>query len=178
MQLPLMYYGNPVLRKKTTPVGQITDEIKTLVHDMIDTMHAANGIGLAAPQVNRSLALFITQVPRKLSPDPDDHRWEEGEILVFINPKILLYSDNLWSKDEGCLSIPGVYGEVTRPVAIKIEATNLEGQQFQLELIGLNARAFMHENDHINGVLFIDRMHGKGRRELEPQLNAVKKKFR
>lgn len=175
---PLAYYGNPVLRKKGARVEAITDELRELVRDMFETMHAHNGIGLAAPQISLSLTLFVTQVPHKVNDDPNDNRWEEGVPKVFINPKILAFSEEHWTADEGCISIPGLYGNVTRPLKIKVTATNLDGETFEEELFGLDARCFMHENDHINGVLYIDRLESKERKKMEPKLNEIKKKYR
>jgi len=178
MKLDLAYLGNPILRKKGTKVSQITPEIVQLITDMTETMIAHNGIGLAAPQVNKSLALFITQVPIKVSEDPEDHEWEEGDLRVFINPKILDHSPETWVRDEGCLSIPGVYGNVERPVKIRIQATDLKGNLFEEVLDWLPARAFMHENDHINGILFLDRLDKEERRQLDHEISEVKKKYR
>lgn len=167
MKLPLAYYGDPILRKKCPPVAAITDEIRQLIKDMEETMRAHDGIGLAAPQVHRSLAIFITSA----SDDPDD----EGVTRVFINPKILNYSAEEWPRGEGCLSLPQIYGVVVRPLTITVEATDLEGRRFTEEFTGLPARAIMHENDHINGVLFIDRIRGKERQQLEGDLHKLKK---
>lgn len=174
MKLPFAYYGQPVLRKKGAPIIEINEEIRTLVHDMEETLIAhGNGIGLAAPQVFQSLALFITRVPY----EEDDGTWNEGTLRVFINPKIISVSPDLYAREEGCLSIPGVYGEVVRPVSVKIAATDLEGKPFEGEFTGLEGRCILHENDHINGVLFIDRIRGKERKDLEPKLQTVKKKY-
>ena len=101
MKLPLAYYGDPILRKKGSRIEGIDDEMRQLVADMIETMNAENGIGLAAPQIHRSLALFIIQVPQE---GPDD-TWEPGQLYIFFNPKILSYSQELWECSEGCLSI-------------------------------------------------------------------------
>lgn len=173
MLLPLAYYGNPVLRKKASPVEKIDDELRRLVADMIETMHHYRGIGLAAPQVHRSLALIITHLPE------ED---ENGEVLptkeqVFINPQVIEVSEKMWVHSEGCLSIPGIYEDIERPVRIRAEVTTLEEERLIIELSGWQARAFLHENDHINGVLFFDRVRGKRRLELEQRLRAVKKKF-
>lgn len=179
MKLNLTYYGNPVLRKKTKPVTEITDEIRTLVQDMVETMRENNGIGIAAPQVNRTESLFITEVPIKVPDSPEgEEEWQPGPLRVFINPKILSYSEEVWNREEGCLSIPGLRGEVVRPVTIVVQATDLEGNLFKEELTWLDARAFMHENDHINGVLFIDRMPPRERKAIEGKLHEIKKKFR
>ena len=175
MKLPIAYYGSPILRKKVLPVEAITDEIRQLVKDMEETMLAHNGIGLAAPQVKHSIALFITRVneyidnPIENSPEP--------ELKVYINPKILEYSEEVWLRGEGCLSIPKVYGTVCRPLSIKIEATDIDGNRFVETLTELPARAIMHENDHLNGVLFIDRMDKDERKEIEGDLRRLKKKY-
>lgn len=175
MKLPIAYYGDPILRKKTLKIDAITDEIRQLVADMEETMHAHNGIGLAAPQVHHSLALFITYANEYIdNPIPDAPK---PLLRIFINPKILEYSEEVWERGEGCLSIPKVYGTVYRPVTIKIEATDLEGNKFTETFSDLPARAIMHENDHLNGVLFIDRLDKKERKEIESDLKKLKQKF-
>lgn len=173
MKLTFAYYGNPILRKKALPVGPITDEIKDLIAAMIESMDQKDGIGIAAPQVSHSLALFITRVPI----EKENDEWDQGEVKIFINPKILEYSKEEDSYSEGCLSIPKVYGDVFRPVKIKVEATDISGNRFVEEFSGLNARAILHENDHINGVLFIDRMNADERKLLDAKLRDIKKKF-
>lgn len=173
MQLPLAYYGNPILRKKCQKVDEINDRIRQLVQDMEETMSIHDGIGLAAPQVHENLALFIINIPKQIEPD----RWIPGQTRIFINPKIIEHSEEEWLRGEGCLSIPEIYGSVSRPLHIKVEATNIDGQRFIEDFSDLTARAIMHENDHINGVLFIDRIKGKERTEMEPALKAIKKKY-
>jgi peptide deformylase len=175
MKLSLTYYGNPVLRKKAAPISAITDEIKQLAADMKETMIAHNGWGIAAPQIGKSLSLFVMKIP--MENEDEDENEEAEEFRVFINPKILSYSEEEWDRDEGCLSIPGLFGIVNRPVHIKVEALDLEGKTFVEEFSGLAGRIIMHENDHLNGVLFIDRIRGKERKEMESQLRAIKKKF-
>lgn len=175
MKLPLAYYGNPILRKKALQVKEITAEIRQLVSDMIETMDAEKGIGIAAPQVHQSLAIFITRAPVK----QEDDTWVDGPLVrVYINPKIVGYSSELEADSEGCLSIPKLHGEVVRPLKISLQATDLEGNTFVEDHQDLNARIIMHENDHLNGVLFIDRMHGKERKELESKLQKIKQQFK
>lgn len=173
MHLPLAYYGDPVLRKKCERVTNFDDKLKQLVKDMEETMNVHDGLGLAAPQVHLSLAIFITHVPIQVGQD----KWKPGTTRVFINPKIVEYSQEEWLRGEGCLSIPNVYGTVSRPLRIKIEAYDIDGKLFTEELSGLDARAFMHENDHINGVLFVDRVKGKEKEEIEAELREIKKKY-
>lgn len=175
MKLPLAYYGNPILRKKAAPINKITPEIKQLVADMIETMDATKGIGIAAPQVNQSLAVFVTRTPV----EQEDGTFIDGPtVRVFINPKIQSYSQEIEADSEGCLSIPKLYAEVFRPIHISVQATDLDGNTFTEDFSGLAARIILHENDHINGVLFIDRVHGKERKELEPKLREIKNNFR
>lgn len=174
MKLPLAYYGDPVLRRKTTPIEKIDDSIRQLVADMDETREAHNGVGLAAPQVHKSISLFITCVPRY---DKEKDEVIPGVLKVFINPKIIDYSQELWGLDQGCLSIPGVYGKVYRPAKVTIEATDLEGKTFVETYAYYDAQAAMHENDHINGVLFIDRLTLKERKDFETKLREIKKKY-
>jgi len=175
MILPLTYYGNPILRKKSIDVEEINDELQALIDDMIETMNDQNGIGLAAPQVGQNIRLFITRVPM-VSPD-DPEEMLEGPLLVFINPKLSSPSQEKWDYSEGCLSIPKLYGNVTRPYSITVEALDRYGHPFTAAYSGLQARCIMHENDHINGVLFIDRMDTKERKAIEPDLQKVKNAY-
>lgn len=173
MILPLAYYGDAVLRKKGDRIDKIDDEIRQLVKDMTETLHAHEGIGLAAPQVHKSLALFITCISRK----GPDGKWTEGKLRVFINPKIISYSPENTVIPEGCLSIPGTYLEISRPKSVVIEATDIDGNIFTEEFFDLDAHCVMHENDHINGVLHIDRFRGKDKARLEQKLREIKKKY-
>ncbi len=174
MKLKMAYYGEPVLRKKARRVEHIDAALHELVRNMVDTMHAHNGIGLAAPQVHQSITLFIMAVPAE---EKEGEKLPEPLLQVFINPKILSVSEEGWEHLEGCLSIPKVYGKISRPLHVKVEYTNLEGQRLTGSFSGLEASAVLHENDHLNGVLYIDRMKIKERQTLEPLLKEVKKKY-
>lgn len=173
MPLPLAYYGDPILRKKTSQILEINDPIRQLIKEMIETMDESDGVGLAAPQVYQSLSLFVTRIPFQ----DENNKSVRGVARVFINPKILSYSEELWPLDEGCLSIPGFYRNVLRPAKIVIEATDLERSRFEEEFSHYPAHVFMHENDHLNGVLYVDRLPPKERKELEPLLKEIKKKY-
>lgn len=173
MILPLAYYGDPILRKKGSPVLNIDSSIHQLVADMAETMEANDGCGLAAPQVHQSLALFITCIPKYI----DQKTVLPGELRVFINPKIIAYSDEVLADKEACLSIPGLCETVVRPYKVVIQATNLEGVAFEEEFEDYDAHVIMHENDHINGVLFIDRLPPKRKKEIEGILRNIKKKY-
>jgi len=139
--LDIRVLGDPVLRQSTTPVQEITDEIRKLVSDMFETMHHARGIGLAAPQVGRSERLAVIEI--------------EGEPLVVINPEILETSGKA-KAEEGCLSIPDIYADVERPKDVVVRAMDLDGNTFEIEATDLLARCLQHEIDHLDGKLFLD----------------------
>lgn len=143
--------GAPVLRRKAEPVDEITDEIRALVRDMFDTMYHAEGVGLAAPQVGISSRITVLDVPA----EEDD---EPRTILTLINPVIVEASDETEKGMEGCLSIPGIEESVTRPARVAVSASTLEGDDLRIEAEGLLARALQHEVDHLDGVLFLDRI--------------------
>ena len=137
--------GDPILRKKSRPVDEITPRILKLLDDMADTMYyGGRGIGIAAPQVGVLRRVFIVDVG------------DEHGLIEFINPEILEASGSQ-TDNEGCLSVPGKTCEVERPSHIKVKATDRNGNEFELEADGLLARCICHENDHLNGVLFIDK---------------------
>ncbi len=173
MKLPLAYYGNPILRKKTKPIEKITAEVCQLVKNMEETLVDVKGVGLAAPQVHQNISLFITMIPKMV----DDEVISPGTLRVFINPKILSFSKEIWTCQEGCLSIPEFWDEVPRPHSVVMQATNLEGEIFEEEFKEFEAHVIMHENDHLNGVLFIDRLPLKRKKEIEKDLKKIKKNF-
>lgn len=173
MKLSFAYYGNPILRKKAKAIRLINDEVKELITSMIEVMDEKDGVGLAAPQVNYSLKLFIIRIPIEKGND----EWEKGECEVFINPKILKLSVAKDFYSEGCLSIPGFYKDVLRPITVKLEATDLTGNQFIKEFTDLHARVILHEYDHLNGILFIDHLDEEVKNSLKPRLKRIQKKF-
>ena len=143
--LPILNFPDPRLRTKAKPVTVVNEAIRTLASDMLETMYAAPGIGLAASQVDKHIQLIVMD----LSEDRDDP-------LVFINPKITPLTEETQPYEEGCLSVPQIYDKVDRPSRVKIEAINLEGQAFELDADGLLAVCIQHEMDHLNGKLFVD----------------------
>lgn len=160
-----------MLRKRGEPITEITEEIKQLAADMIATLDHHNGVGLAAQQVGKAVRLFVL---RNYIEDENGH-FHLGPPRVYINPKLSSPEGELWVNAEGCLSIPGIRGNVYRPYRITVEATDINGQLFTETAEGENARVRMHENDHINGVLYIDRMDPHDRKKLEPFLQKIKK---
>ena len=140
--------GDPILNKTCKPVAQISDRILELIDDMFDTMYEANGVGLAAPQIGILKRIFVIDVS------------EEGnEPMVFINPRIVKTSGTQ-TGDEGCLSVPGKTATVTRPGYVVVEAYDENMEKFKLEGEGLLARAIMHENDHLDGHLYVEKAEG------------------
>jgi peptide deformylase len=168
MKLPIAYYNDPILRQKALRVEYIDDQLRQLVTDMIETMHTNNGIGLAAPQIHQLKTLFITCVPIQ----KPNGRWMSGQDRVFINPQILSLSEETQTFTEGCLSIPKISMNVTRPSTITIQATDLNGNSFQETLSGFEATNFMHEYDHLNGVLIIDYLSIEERKALGQLFNS------
>jgi peptide deformylase len=139
--LDIRVLGDPVLRKVTTPVEKVTDDIRALISDMFDTMYAAEGIGLAAPQVGRTERVTVMDV--------------EGRKFALINPEIIEREGSARG-EEGCLSIPDVFGDVPRATRVIVRAMNESGEQFEAEATELLARCMQHEIDHLDGKLFID----------------------
>lgn len=171
--LPLAYYGNPILRKVADSVIEITDSVLMLAQEMIETMDACDGLGLAAPQVHHSIKLFVIRVPIE---DPMG-QVQLGDVKVFINPTVTNPSQKTWKASEGCLSIPSIQADVERPFEITVEYTNLKGKRIKEVCSGWEARVIMHENDHINGILFIDYLSKEERDSLEPFLQRLDKRI-
>ncbi len=151
--LNIIKLGDPLLKKHSVVVPDINDEVRALVAGMFETMERGKGVGLAAVQVGELLRLFFTKVPG------DSPR-------VFINPDILETSIDEVTMEEGCLSIPGLYTDVTRPGSIRVQAWNEKGRPFALSAEEYLARVIQHELDHLNGILFIDRVGPKKRQRL------------
>jgi peptide deformylase len=173
-------YGSPILHKKAKPIDKIDDKIKALASEMIDTMHHFDGIGLAGPQAGVSLQIVALDVP---TPEDDpENPLSPGEVLllpqmplVIINPAIEPISADSDCREEGCLSLPGIYGEVERPRRILFSATTINGETVKCECAGLLARCLQHEFDHLRGKLFIDRMTEENLGPLKPKLKRLKK---
>lgn len=170
--LPLAYYGDPILRKKANPIPKITPDIEKLVEEMIETMDASEGIGIAAPQVHHSIRLFIYRVPII----KESGALELGSVQVCINPQLSEPSKETVMLQEGCISIPGIRTEVERPEEITLEWTNLEGQGMKRRFSGWEARVIMHEKDHLDGVLHIDRVDAKVRSKLADALKNLERR--
>jgi len=150
------------LRQKAASIKDINDEIRQIAHKMIDTMYEGKGVGLAGPQVGYLKRIFVTHA-------------EKDEPRVFINPSITWTSQEEANMEEGCLSLPGFYSVVKRPAKIKIQAWNEKGRAFTIETSGMLARVIQHEYDHLEGVLFIDRLSEAKRGKYLAKLGKTNK---
>ncbi|HNX75843.1 MAG TPA: peptide deformylase [Candidatus Rifleibacterium sp.] len=159
MKYRILHYGEEPLREPSKPVTEITEDIHRLVDDMFETMYASKGVGLAAPQVGVNVRLAIIDIGE----DP----------LILINPQIIKHSGKE-TCDEGCLSFPGLTEKVERATKLVAEATDLDGSVFEIEAEGLLARAIQHELDHLDGVLFIDRISKARRLQIKHELELLK----
>ena len=177
--LPIYLYGTQVLRKKAHPVEELDDETVKLIYDMFETMRTSNGIGLAATQVGslkRVIVVDISDVETEPQGEPSMPTEEPGakpQKLVMINPTVVSGS-GLWSMEEGCLSIPNLHGNVERAEEITVRYRDGNFRNQELTSGGLMARVILHEIDHLDGVLFIDRMAKAERALLRSQLNDIK----
>lgn len=159
MKYRILHYGEEPLREPSQPVTEINDDIRRLVEDMFETMYESKGVGLAAPQVGVNIRLAIIDIGE----DP----------LVLINPQILKHSGKE-TCDEGCLSFPGLTEKVERARKVVAEATDLDGSVYEIEAEGLLARAIQHELDHLDGVLFIDRISKARKLQIKHELEILK----
>jgi peptide deformylase len=173
MKLPLAYYGDKFLRQKCQPVKKVTPVIQRLIDDMLETMPAVNGMGLAANQVHVPLRIFVMQVPYQ----DENEEWQPGEVRVFINPEILSISEELMDVPDGCVSIPGLHATTIRPRQVTVRALDYEGNLFTYTAEDMEAACILHENDHLNGVLFIDRLPRTERKKLEEKLRKIKAEY-
>jgi len=171
--LPILTYDDETLREKASPVTENSEELQKLLDDMFETMYNANGVGLAAPQIGKLLRIFVADADGYA--DKKEKKEEDTNYgpLVFINPSIQFKSEQEATAEEGCLSIPDVRGEVTRPQAIVVSYWDREFNKQKLEVDGALARIIQHEIDHLDGVLFIDHISYFKRKLLSKKLNDL-----
>lgn len=162
-QLRIVHYPHPALRRKARPIEKIDGHVRAVAARMIELMHEADGVGLASPQVGLDWRLFVARPGR----EPDD------PARVFINPVLKNHAHQTAPREEGCLSIPGVFAEITRPVGLTVEALDEHGEPFTLTSDELPARVWQHEVDHLDGVLIIDRMTPTDRRANQSALKEL-----
>jgi peptide deformylase len=178
MVLPIVKFGVPVLRQKGERISAVTPEIRKLITDMLETMYAQKGIGLAAQQVGVAKQVTVIDVrgvtdrPSSLELQGQPSDVEEFMPLVLINPELTPVGNDV-SGPEGCLSFPEIFADISRPESVDVEALDSEGKPIQFRCGGLLARAVQHETDHLRGILFIDRMDKKTKEELRPELDFL-----
>jgi len=177
--LDIIKYGHPVLREKGTRINQITPDLRELAADMIETMHVANGLGLAAQQVGRALMLAVIDVlgsdrPSQLLIDGQPQDLAMFMPLVLVNPELTNFQGELASS-EGCLSIPEVNAEIPRAATITVRAQSPDGGKLAFDCTGLLACVAQHEVDHLNGILFVDRMDAATRASFAGKLKKLQK---
>jgi peptide deformylase len=178
MILEIVKYGNPVLRKKGAQIEAITPEIKRLIADMFETMEENHGVGLAAQQVGVAKQLTVIDVrgatDRPSTLELDGQPADPADImpLVLINPEVTPVGEPV-TGGEGCLSFPEIFGDISRPGIVDVKALDAKGKPIAFRCGGLLARAVQHETDHLNGILFIDRMDKKTKTDLQPELDTL-----
>lgn len=151
--------NNPTLRQKARPVSRFDDDFQTLIDDMIETMREANGVGLAAPQVDVSLRVAVIETLPEIDEEGEEIA-DSRDLYVIVNPEIVWHSREMMDGIEGCLSIPGYVGEVSRARSVRVRALDRHGNKIRLRMHDWDARIFQHEIDHLDGVLYIDRLTG------------------
>jgi peptide deformylase len=161
---PILRHGAPVLHRKAEPVPAVTPAILELIDDLIATMHAASGVGLAAPQVGLSQRLFVIDLSGGRTPD---------DLIVLINPSFVR-RDGMQLEEEGCLSVPGFHATVARPLHVVVRGLDRQGEERTIEAHGLLARALQHEMDHLDGILFVDRLKGMQRRLMLRRIRKLR----
>ncbi|MDR2462817.1 MAG: peptide deformylase [Verrucomicrobiales bacterium] len=179
MVLPIVKYGDPVLRQKGAVIGKVTAELKKLAADMMDTMREAKGVGLAAQQVGQALQLAVIDIPA--DSERPSRLWLDGREadaqslmpLTLINPRIEI-TKKKESDGEGCLSFPGINADISRGFRVRVKYQDLTLRWREFEAGGLLGRAVQHEVDHLQGVLFIDRMSREDREKLKTKIEAIR----
>lgn len=165
MRRPILRYGDPVLHTPAATVAEITPDIEQLIDDMVETMHAAPGVGLAAPQVGRALRVCVVDLSVGK---------RAADVHVLVNPE-LVRMEGMQLHEEGCLSVPGIEASVVRPARVAVRALDRHGRPRDLEGEGLLARALQHEIDHLNGVLFVDRLRPIYRRSIVKRIERMRR---
>lgn len=163
-KLPILHFPNPRLRIKAKPVTQVDNSIRQLADDMLETMYAAPGIGLAATQVDRHIRLLVLDISE-----------DKSQPLVFINPEITPLTEELAPYEEGCLSVPSIYDAIERPARVRVRALNRDGNPFEIEADGLLAVCLQHEIDHLDGKLFVDYLSPLKQQRIKTKLQKQQK---
>jgi peptide deformylase len=170
MILPVFAFGQPVLKKRATDINKDYEGLKSLINNMWETMYAAHGVGIAAPQIGVSVRLFIIDSIQIM----EEEKKAEGIKKVFINAQIIEETGELWSYEEGCLSIPNIRGDVERQQKVRIQYLDENFEKHDEIYEGINARVIQHEYDHIEGVLFVEKLKPLKKKLIQRKLNDIK----
>jgi peptide deformylase len=170
MILPVFAFGQPVLKKKASDINSDYDELKQLIDNMWETMYAAHGVGIAAPQVGVSIRLFVIDTIQIM----EEEKIAEGIKKVFINAKIIEETGEMWAYEEGCLSIPNIRGDVERQQKVRIQYLDENFEKHDEIYEGINARVIQHEYDHIEGILFVEKLKPLKKKLIQRKLNDIK----
>jgi peptide deformylase len=183
--LPVTYYGDSQLQEPSVPVADIDEHIRELARDMLATMYKNNGIGLAGPQAGSNIRIVVIDIPGDNNNDETSRAMSPGEQLllprmplVLINPEVMPVTVETSVAEEGCLSFPNIYGEVERATSVMLKSRMLDADPVQVVCGGLLARCLQHELDHLNGVVFVDRMEPAHRNEIDGELKKLRKRTR
>jgi peptide deformylase len=183
MLLRVTQYGEPILRKVGEPITKFDADLAQLADDMVDTMYDEEGIGLAAQQIGKAIQLFVMDVrPPEGEKPPFDYSFDGKQPpldlimpMALANPKVSIIDQSENVYEEGCLSFPDVRGKVTRPIGVRCEFQDTEGNSHILEATGLLGRCILHESDHLNGELFIDKMDKRDLQRMTPRIKKIKR---
>jgi len=186
MILRITQYGEPILRKVGEPITQFDESLAELANNMVETMHDAEGIGLAAQQVGLALQLFVMDLrpPKGQKAQFDymlDGKKPPLELIMpmaLANPKITIIDPTEYDYEEGCLSFPEVHGKLQRPVSVRCDYQDVQGNAHIIEANGLLGRCILHEADHLNGELFIDKMDPRDLQQMQPRIKKIKRASR
>ncbi|MFZ1559231.1 MAG: peptide deformylase [Saprospiraceae bacterium] len=170
MILPVFAFGQPVLKKRATDINKDYEGLESLINNMWETMYAAHGVGIAAPQIGVSVRLFIIDSIQIM----EEEKKAEGIKKVFINAQIIEETGELWSYEEGCLSIPNIRGDVERQQKVRIQYLDEYFEKHDEIYEGINARVIQHEYDHIEGVLFVEKLKPLKKKLIQRKLNDIK----
>jgi len=168
MKLSIIPYPHPTLRVRSKPIRRVDKQLRDFADQMLDLMYEAQGVGLAANQVDLPIRMFVA--------NPTGDR-ENGEEFVLLNPE-LQFPKGSETQQEGCLSLPGLFGQVKRPKSIRLSAYDLQGNPIERTVDGFLSRVLQHENDHLDGKIFVDRMTEEGKRELVDEIDEMEIDFR
>jgi peptide deformylase len=183
MLLRVTQYGEPILRKVGDPITEFDADLAQLADDMVDTMYDEEGIGLAAQQIGKAIQLFVMDVRPPEGEQPAfDYRFDGKQPpldlimpMAVANPKVSIIDSSEDVYEEGCLSFPDVRGKVTRPIGVRCEFQDTEGNSHILDATGLLGRCILHESDHLNGELFIDKMNKRDLQRMTPRIKKIKR---